>query len=236
MVGFCIENKPIHFAGYKMTQIYSIILNKFSLRKATFDSKSRERILRICIGLILKILDLTLFFKYLNVFLLSTVKFFFSVPSAFALGLDFTHTLIFTLSGGVFGIIAFFYLSEWLLKIYHHYKSTILEKLAALGIIHHSFKDHRKRKRKIFSKRSRKIVKLARKYGLWGIVVLTPILLSIPIGAFLASRYFLHKKFILLYLIVSVICWGIILVSITSMVVSNSLELPIIHLVKPNNI
>jgi hypothetical protein len=58
--------------------------------------------------------------------------------------------------------------------------------------------------------------KIRNKYGLLGIIILTPILLSIPLGTMLANRYYSTKKRIPLYLIISVICWSFILTSFFS--------------------
>jgi hypothetical protein len=47
-----------------------------------------------------------------------------------------------------------------------------------------------------------------------GIVILTPILLSIPFGTFLAITYYSHHRHILAYLAASVVCWTFILTTI----------------------
>jgi prolipoprotein diacylglyceryltransferase len=53
-----------------------------------------------------------------------------------------------------------------------------------------------------------------KKYGLWGIAILTPVLLSIPLGTFLANKYYRNKKTVLFSLTLSVVCWSIIMASI----------------------
>ena len=54
-------------------------------------------------------------------------------------------------------------------------------------------------------------IKTARKYGLVGIAVLTPIFLSIPIGTYLALHFFPEKKKTIPILITSVIGWSLVL-------------------------
>ncbi len=58
------------------------------------------------------------------------------------------------------------------------------------------------------------IVRLKNNYGLWGIVITTPVLLSIPVGAFLASHYFPRNKRIVSYMLASIVAWGVLLSSI----------------------
>ena len=50
-------------------------------------------------------------------------------------------------------------------------------------------------------------------YGYWGIVILTPIVISIPIGVFLLLQYFTHHKYKLLHLSLSVILWSLTLIT-----------------------
>jgi hypothetical protein len=46
---------------------------------------------------------------------------------------------------------------------------------------------------------------------MWGLIVTTPVLLSIPLGAFLARRYYSHQRRIVLYMMGSIMGWGILL-------------------------
>ncbi|MBL4585585.1 MAG: hypothetical protein JKX84_00800 [Flavobacteriales bacterium] len=58
------------------------------------------------------------------------------------------------------------------------------------------------------------IVKIKRDYGLIGLAAVTPILLSIPLGTFLAARYFDNKRKVLTYLCASVVVWSVIVSSV----------------------
>lgn len=111
--------------------------------------------------------------------------------------LGFFEALIFAQASGTFGVLLFTYLSKWLLAGWNWIKTKIgLRK--------------NKRKRKIFSKRNRTIVRLKAKYGLPGIALFTPILLSIPIGSFIAVRYYKNKKRVLLFLLSGVLFWSLV--------------------------
>jgi len=65
-----------------------------------------------------------------------------------------------------------------------------------------------------FTWKNKTIVRLKNKWGLAGIIVFTPSFLSIPLGSFLASRYYKERKYVLFYLSISVIIWSFVLSSI----------------------
>ena len=52
-----------------------------------------------------------------------------------------------------------------------------------------------------------------KKYGLFGIALLTPVIISIPIGTIIASRLVPDKKKVFLYMLISISVWSIIMVS-----------------------
>lgn len=67
--------------------------------------------------------------------------------------------------------------------------------------------------KKIFTKRNRKLVKIWQKYGLAGIAIITPILLSIPLGTLVANSLVDKKRKIFLYMFISITFWSIVMVS-----------------------
>lgn len=67
---------------------------------------------------------------------------------------------------------------------------------------------------KIFNRKSRFIVKLRRTYGFWGIIIGTPLLLTIPFGAFLANKYYSKRKQTVPYMIMSIVGWAAVLTGI----------------------
>ena len=64
--------------------------------------------------------------------------------------------------------------------------------------------------KKIFTKKNRRIIKIKQRYGLIGIALATPFLLSIPVGTFLLIRYYRTSRVKLIYLIGSNLIWSII--------------------------
>ncbi|NVO20308.1 MAG: hypothetical protein HXX13_11435 [Bacteroidetes bacterium] len=156
--------------------------------------------------------------KLLIVFALSSVKFLLAPPLSFGLGLNFLQTIASTSAGGIMGVLVFFYISKWLIKFYNIYLSVYqhkilhwiavkLEMKKLLAHLHHT----RNRKKKVFTFSNKLYVRIKRKYGLLGIIILTPILLSIPVGAFLAARFYPRQRHLVLYLSGSVIMWSLIM-------------------------
>ncbi|MGQ1945532.1 hypothetical protein ACT3CD_00345 [Geofilum sp. OHC36d9] len=131
----------------------------------------------------------------LIVILSSTWKFAATFPVAvYGFKMSFTQTILYTNIGGVFGIVASGLLSKGLIKLYIAFWPKKLKR----------------KPRKKFTKSNRRLVRLKTKYGLHGIVFLTPVLLSIPVGTFLVTKY--YKKTILnyLYLLTAQIIWSVI--------------------------
>lgn len=139
------------------------------------------------------------FLKIFSVFI--TCIFFFvkiGVPSAVVMfKYNFIKVFIVTFLGGLTANIGFTYLSASIIRAIHNYR-------VKKGVIH---------KKVVFTKRNRRIIKIKNKFGLAGIALLTP-LLSMPIGAFVAEKFFKDKKKVIMYLSGSVILWivGIYLV------------------------
>ena len=90
-------------------------------------------------------------------------------------------------------IIIFAKFSNWIIDLYYTWMSN---KQKA---------NSKKRLKKVVA------IKIVRKYGLFSIAFLTPIFFSIPIGTFIALRFFPNKKKTLPVLAASVFGWSFIL-------------------------
>lgn len=128
------------------------------------------------------------------VMLVSSVKFLAAIPLAiYQYDLSFWETFLYSSIGGVLGVIIFARLSKWIVKVYYHFFSP---------------------KKKLNTKKSIKrvvAVKTVRKYGLFGIAFLTPVFFSIPIGTFIALRFFPDKRKTLPVLLAAVFGWSFVL-------------------------
>jgi len=127
----------------------------------------------------------------------STWKFAATFPVAvYVFNMSFFQTVLYTNMGGLLGIIVSGFLSKSLVVLYERFWPEKLK-----------FKKKPKRK---FTKRNRRLVTFKRKYGLPGIVVLTHVLLSIPVGTFLIVKYYGQNKLNYLYLLFCQIGWSVL--------------------------
>lgn len=125
--------------------------------------------------------------------LFSATKFFFAPAAIVLAGYDFWTTILITCLGGGLGF-AFFFRFGQLIRT----------------AIQHFFKIKPKKK---FTKRNKMIIKLKRTYGLWGLALLTPCFLGIPIGAILASIYYSKQKGAIFVFSLFIFVWAFILTS-----------------------
>lgn len=157
------------------------------------------------------------FYKLIEVGVLSGVKFLLAPILSFQLGYNYIQTIIITTIGGIAGVFFFYYLSGMILKFFRQnwprFKNYFYKTEPKSNIINVSAIEAMKPK-KNFSRKNRFIVMTRRKYGLWGIAALTPVLFSIPLGTFLANKYYRNKRNVLISLTVSVVCWSIIMSSV----------------------
>lgn len=131
------------------------------------------------------------------IILSSTWKFAATFPVAvYVFNMSFFQTILYTNIGGLLGIIVSGFLSKSLVVLYNRYWPERL-------------KIRKKYKRK-FTKRNRRLVTFKRKYGLPGIVVLTPVLLSIPVGTFLIVKYYRQRQLSYLFLVLCQIVWSVL--------------------------
>lgn len=143
---------------------------------------------------------------------------------------DFTffETNIFAILGGMLGVWFFLYLSKWILKLYrkirayyfHVFKrknpmfSELVVDVDAPIEVRYDYVLKNNPKKKLFTTRNRRIIKIWQGYGLIGLAALTPIIFSIPIGTFIMARFESNNKKILWYMLISITCWSLLLTSI----------------------
>ena len=151
--------------------------------------------------------------RMLGVFVVSGLKFIVAPFMSINLGFTYSQTLVYTAVGGIAGVWFFYHLSHIILAIYHRYYTLkIYPYLSQKSFLRTRFGTSKPKK--IFTRKSRMLGTIRAKYGLPGIIILTPILLSIPFGTFLAITYYSHQRHILAYMAASVVCWTIVLTTI----------------------
>ena len=156
-------------------------------------------------------MDIVAVVKLIHVFLLATVKYFITFPYALLIGLDETQAIIAVTIGGISGFFFFYYLSAAIVRVLKNHRKDITQFINKYFKIDVNLLIRKlKPKTKFSSKRKRLFVKLRNKYGFIGIIIATPILLSIPLGAFLLNRYYSRKKHVFAYMILSILGWAIV--------------------------
>lgn len=128
--------------------------------------------------------------------LLASVKFLFAPAAIYIAGYDYLTAVAITTGGGIFGTWIFYRLGKtiiaWVNKIYHPRKP-----------------------RKKFTFLNRFMIRVRADYGLLGLSIITPCIISIPIGSIIAARYYGEKRWTLIFIYLSVLIWALILNSIT---------------------
>ncbi len=135
--------------------------------------------------------------KTLTVVFFASWKFALTFPLAiYCMHMSMAETLIYLNVGGALGVLFFAFLSK---QILHIWKKFIVHKLFP-----------RKKNRPIITARNRKLVRYKNKYGLPGIIILNPLLLSIPVSTFLIIRFFGQRFRNLAWLIGGQFVWSLL--------------------------
>ena len=168
------------------------------------------------------------FLKILTLILISSVKLAFGPSFAYLNETyDFTwlETNIYAIMGGMIGVTIFMHVSDWLILVYERIRDAIFKRkrrrnamfsppvadTPELLEIHYQYVESMVPQKKIFSPRTRKIVRIWKKYGLMGLAALTPVLFSIPLGTFFMTRLEKNKEKIFFYMFISITCWSLII-------------------------
>lgn len=152
--------------------------------------------------------------KIIHIILLASVKYIVTLPYAMIIGIEYKYAILAVIGGGVGGFLFFYYVSKPLdrgIKCIWPPLCRLIPSGLKLRYNAYSQKRNTKQPKKIFSKQSRFLVRTKSTYGYWGIILATPVILTIPIGAFLANKYYSHKRHVVLYMILSIIGWAAVL-------------------------
>ena len=128
--------------------------------------------------------------KYLTVYLSSMVKFVAGPLTGIATGLSFWESALFTMLGMM--------------------TTVLLLTLLGPGLrnwIHRVFCKNKKR----FTPRSRRFVRVWKRWGVFGVSFLTPLVFTPIGGALLVNTFSGDRPKILLYMLISAVFWGLVL-------------------------
>jgi hypothetical protein len=168
--------------------------------------------------------------KIIQVILLSSVKFVTGPTFAYynnSYEFTFFEVILYSVSGGMLGVFVFTFFSDKIHLLWLMTKMKFRKTFSKDGIysepmadidaplkIKYEYINKNEKNKKVFTKRNRRLVTIFRKYGLFGISFLTPVLLSIPIGTIVANSFESNKRKIFLYMFISILFWSTLMVSL----------------------
>ncbi|MCX8113268.1 MAG: hypothetical protein N3E49_08790 [Bacteroidia bacterium] len=125
--------------------------------------------------------------KYIPIFLMSGFKFMVGVGMSMAMGLSFWEQFLVTTTGGIGGVIFFTYLG-----------AQVRAWIA------------RRRGRPVSGFTSQRWAVLWERYGLWGVALLTPPILSPPVGTAIALAFGSSRRQVALRMSLAMVLWGLV--------------------------
>jgi membrane protein DedA with SNARE-associated domain len=138
--------------------------------------------------------------KVIPIFLLSAVKLLFAPGTSVAAGFNFWETFAITSAGGMTGILVFYFFGRAIFMSIDDYRER--RQIKKYGEI---------KPKSLFTRRNRLLIHLKGKFGLIGLALLTPAIISIPIGCVVAAKFFYRNNLTLPLLLASTILWCFLL-------------------------
>ncbi|MBK7385017.1 MAG: hypothetical protein IPI81_17025 [Flavobacteriales bacterium] len=135
-----------------------------------------------------------------SVLFMSVIKFMFAAPVSYGFNHSYLQTMVLLAIGGSGGTLIFFLLGKRVMEWFRLRYVRKKEERLARGLA----------ARPVFTRTNRWIIRMKRSYGMFGLAVMPPIL-SIPITAVLAAKYFKHDRRTLPVLVSAVVVWSVVL-------------------------
>lgn len=132
---------------------------------------------------------LAFWLKLATIFLFSIVKYGFGLFTAINLDTGILPSILANLAGGAIGLLLFINFGSFITKKYYSYR--------------YKNKPHQR-----FSGWNRFLVRVRKYMGLFGIAFLSPILLTLPVGAMMALQITTNKTKIFIYMFSGCILWS----------------------------
>lgn len=142
-------------------------------------------------------------------FFTAAFKLFLSFPAAHLLGYTYWETMAITCAGGMSGTTFFYVFSARAMEIHRVRTLKRIGRRKAQG---------KKVNVRYFTFLNKLMVKVKHRVGIVGMALITPTILSIPIGAVVSAKFFKHNPWMLPALLLSVFLWALLLTTLTRMV------------------
>ena len=110
------------------------------------------------------------------------IKFMFAPFGGPGLGLTFIETYLSSISGAIFAAFIFYFSSEFFLKRAHVKRKQKIQQALEAGI--------ELKKKKSFTFFNKLIVRLKRRFGIYGISLFAPFVMSVPVGSIVTAKFY----------------------------------------------
>jgi hypothetical protein len=137
-----------------------------------------------------------------GLFIWTALKFMVFCPVV-ALKFSFLTGFLMNISAGFTGVSFFFFLSDYFMGRAHQKRVRRLI-------------DGTAKPKKTFTLLNKFLVRGKRKLGLFGIAILTPMFISIPLGSIVTAKFFTHKKWAYPSLLLAVVFWALVIGGLAS--------------------
>ena len=126
----------------------------------------------------------------------AVVKFLVTPSLMVARGGGFLTTVLVSSVGAGIGVLLFFYFGKWMLNKWA------------------KFRGEKEPKRPFFTSKRRRVVQFRRKFGMWGLLVVSGVI-SVPISAVLAAKYYHRDERMPWILILAFVIWAFVLTALS---------------------
>ncbi|MES2557668.1 MAG: hypothetical protein V4604_16040 [Bacteroidota bacterium] len=123
---------------------------------------------------------------YLGLFGLSMIKFLFAPFGGPKLGLSYWETYLSCVSGAICCAIIFYFSAEFFMIRAHKKRKRLYAEALEQGV--------EPKYKKKFTRMNKFIVKIKRRFGIYGISMYAPLILSVPIGSIISAKFYGKDK------------------------------------------
>ena len=127
----------------------------------------------------------------MSVYLISMVKFIGGPLAGVSLGLSYLETVFFTAAGMMTSVVIFSFIGRAASRWYSQYR--------------------RDRQKPVFGSKSRRIVRIWRKFGIIGVAFFTPLVLTPVFGTIVAAVFGVPRRQIFIHMLWSAVFWSLVL-------------------------
>lgn len=144
---------------------------------------------------------------YFSLFSLSMIKFMFAPFGGPGLKLSFIETYLSCISGAFFAAVIFYFSSEYFMKKAHDKKIAAIRRAQEFGI--------QVKHKRSFTRFNKFIVRLKRRFGIFGISLFAPFVLSVPLGSIVTAKFYGKEKRTFPLIILGICLTGLLTTSLS---------------------